>query len=247
MNDILFFKVWRNIVIRNKITGFKRLILIKEKNEIYNNASSILKSMEIGFVNIFFKEDHLFELLKKNNKHTQNLETVLEYFYNREKEIRTQTLQNIFSNNSVLFRKNSELINSFINTFDPEKRKKIPPILVILSTERSTINKMYFNLENQFKRQGLLFIGKYKNRLTDFIINGGELDELIKNEIIIQKRRKISILEGEFKKYGIKKDNLKYPEKYLEYINTIKSTEIKKKNFWSIKKIIDEELKWLKG
>ncbi|KAM9979066.1 hypothetical protein ACTFIZ_000413 [Dictyostelium cf. discoideum] len=247
MNDLLFFKVWRNMVIRNYITGFKRLILIREKNEIYNNASSILNSMEINFINTFFKEDYLFELLKKNNEHTQNLETVLEYFYNREKEIRTQSLQHFFSNNSVLFRKNSELINSYINTLEPEKRKKIPSINVILSTERSIINKMFFNLENQFKRQGLLLIGKYKNRLTDFIINGGDLNELIKNEILIQKRRKISILDSEFKKNGIKKDNLKYPEKYIEHINTFNYSEIKKKNIWSTKKIVDEELKWLKS
>ncbi|KAN0050866.1 hypothetical protein ACTA71_004162 [Dictyostelium dimigraforme] len=100
---------------------------------------------------------------------------------------------------------------------------------------------MTFKLEKHFKSNGLLLVGNYKFRIRNFIENGGTLKELVKNEISIQTNRKISMLSSEFKKYGIQKQNLRFPEKYSEYIHTFTN----KKNVWSKEKIIKEELIWL--
>ncbi|KAN0021554.1 hypothetical protein ACTFIU_010161 [Dictyostelium citrinum] len=60
--DILFFKVWRNVYIRKNINRYKRLMISREKNEIYNSDSSLFKINGICYIDFYRKKDFLFEL-----------------------------------------------------------------------------------------------------------------------------------------------------------------------------------------
>ncbi|KAM9978132.1 hypothetical protein ACTFIY_011880 [Dictyostelium cf. discoideum] len=251
MNDLLFFKVWRNMVIRKKITGFKRLIIIKEKNEIYNNASSILKSMEIGelrnSLQIQFKNDLYFRLSSKLislNKEVPNAlilffslnddeNQILGYFCKDEIEKKRRNLQDLFNKNGVLLRKNSFLINEYINNLDSQS--KTMSVMDILSREKKITKRMLKNINYKFKSEGL-YIDGYKNQIKRFIENGGCIKEFVQNQIKIIKDKRISLLDIQFKKYGIDKNKLKYPYKYLEHINSFKPKG--KKGVWSRGKII---------
>ncbi|KAM9973720.1 hypothetical protein ACTFIW_010843 [Dictyostelium discoideum] len=211
MNDLLFFKVWRNMIIRKHIGEFRNLLQIQFKNDLYFRISSKLISLKLSRTVYKKKQNILLSLVKAMND--ENI--ILNYFYIERNRKRTH-IETLFRNHGVLVRKNSLLINEYVDNLDPQKKSM--PDMEILTR-------------------------KYKRRLANFIENDGCLKELIENEIIIQKNRKINILGIEFKKYGIEKDYLKYPDKYLEFINTFKPKEIKKKGVWSVDQIIQQEIK----
>ncbi|KAM9979085.1 hypothetical protein ACTFIZ_000414 [Dictyostelium cf. discoideum] len=172
-------------------------------------------------------------------EHIDDENKILGHFYNVERERRRRHIEILFKERCVLFRKNSVLINEYINNFDPQKKKLKD--MEILFREKKIIYTIYQDLYNKYKSEGLLLIGKYKNRFANFIVNGGCLKEFIENEIEIQKNRKIALLDKKFKKFHIDKHNLKFYDKYLEHINTFKPSQKKIKKVWSMKKIIQNE------
>ncbi|EAL67109.1 hypothetical protein DDB_G0280615 [Dictyostelium discoideum AX4] len=237
MNDSLFFKVWRNIVIRRTIIGKEMIEKLKPKNEVMDNVIENLKYYQINY-----DREFIFEEVKKLKDITDvkfSAELIVQPFFLKIMEVKEYQLSNALSSENLIVRLNSPRVKEYIQSIDPLVQSVLPSLFEIVEKEKQEINEILSNIQMFYELEDIEYQG-VSETIRNFISRCNEnYESLIIDELSSRYDQKKKYLTKSLEYFKIYTP--KYQYQIDKYLNTHKTNEIKSNNVWSHNKIICKE------
>ncbi|KAN0030634.1 hypothetical protein ACTA71_009274 [Dictyostelium dimigraforme] len=243
MNDILFFKVWRNIVLRNLITGPIKLQIINQKSEIMEMVIGKLNYYEIQY-----NRKIIFDEIKNLNKIIdkeviQIVEEIFKPYATQKMDLKQREMLNLMGFRNIIYRPNRKSVYDYFETIDPMIEKTLPTLNEIIEAEKEEIDSILENIKIIYEEHDMEFDAS-DSLIIKFITNcSDDYGSLINEEINRTYERKKALVERELEFYNIV--NPRYQDEIDKYLYTYKRSELVNNDVWSIRKIIFEEKKAL--
>ncbi|KAM9985276.1 hypothetical protein ACTFIZ_008811 [Dictyostelium cf. discoideum] len=237
MNDTLFFKVWRNIVIRKLITGEEMIEKLKPKNDVMEIVIDNLKYYQVNY-----DRNYIFDQVKQLKNITDvksSAQLIVEPFFTKIMEFKQNQISNGLLNEDLIVRLKSERVKQYIQTIDPYTQSGLPPLFEIIEKEKQEINEIISNIKLIFELEGIEYRG-LSYPIKNFISKCKEnYEDLIFDELNLRYEEKKRKLTRSLEKFQIFKH--KYQNEIDKYLNTYKIAEIKSNNVWSHNRIVYKE------
>ncbi|KAM9993019.1 hypothetical protein ACTFIY_010476 [Dictyostelium cf. discoideum] len=237
MNDSLFFKVWRNIVIRRIIIGKEMIEKLKPKNEVMDIVIQNLKYYQINY-----DRKYIFEQVKKLNNVSdlkESADSIVQPFFQEMMKVKENQIVCALLNQNLIVRLNSKRVREYIQTIDPLVQSNLPPVFEIIEKEKQEINEILSNIQVFYELEDIEFKG-VSETINNFILSYIEnYETLIADEISFRYDQKKKYLAESLEYFKIYTP--KYQYQIDKYLNTHKINEIKSNNVWSHNKIICKE------